>query len=532
MLALATALRWTSPADVPDLRPRPDALEYEEAARSLAEGRGYRLWIGGDAYPPRYPPGMSLLLAAATPLTGTAPGSGVRVVLLCALAGIAGTFVLTRSAGGNATGLAAALVVAVSPLHVLWSRAVISDVPATAAVAWIAAWTVAVLRRRAGTAERVALGVACGLTVCIRQPLALVAAAVCATTFLLPQADLRERLRRATATACGVLLGVAPLLAMNARLFGSPLRSGYGYWAPFAGFALGQATAARPHERPSNLVTYGAQLVGDGAFHPWTGGVLLVLGTLVALRLGPAARRLCAFTWLTTVLFTGVLATYSNPTNRLMLPLLPLLAATMSLALAGTAPAWTRRLGGALLAGSLLLLTSMGPEFLGRKLDPYGDTATLEKIAATTEPNAAVLAYTSPLLFDRVLRRDGADRIWIPLRIDEHMLTIRTRARQPLEHDPARGGWIEQAIVAGFQPARVVARIEELCRSGRPVYVSMQRAPRRAFLPGLERALRQRFGLTQVLPPAPWAVYRVECGPPGGGRSAAAAAIKHSGPSS
>lgn len=532
MLALAAALRWTSPADVADLRPRPDALEYEEAARSLAEGRGYRLWIAGDAYPPRYPPGTSLLLAAATPLTGTAPGSGVRVVLLCALAAIAGTFVLARSAGGNAAGLAAALVVAVSPLHVLWSQAVMSDVPATAAVAWIACWTVAVLRRPSGTAERVALGTACGLAVCLRQPLALVAASVCAATFLLPPAGLRDRLRRTAATAGGVLLGVAPLLWLNASLFGSPLRSGYGYWAPHATFALRQASGARVGDEPTNLAKYARLLLGDGGLYPWPAFLLLVLGTVVALRLGAGARRLCAFAWLTTVLCTGVLATYSMPTSRLMLPLLPLLAATMALAVAGAAPTWSRRAGAALLAGSLLLLAAAYPDHFGNPLAPFADSATLEKIAATSEPNAAVLAYTSPFLFDRVLRRDGADRVWIPLRIDEHMLTIRTRARQPLEHDPARGGWIEKPVVAGFRPARVVAHIEELCRSGRPVYLSTQRAPQLSFLPALERTLRGRFGLTEVLPPAPWAVYRVECGavPPDG--SAPGAAVKHSDPSS
>ena len=31
-------------------------------------------------------------------------------------------------------------------------------------------------------------------------------------------------------------------------------------------------------------------------------------------------------------------------------------------------------------------------------------------------------------------------------------------------------------------------------------------------MPELERLLRERFGLVQVVPPEPWAVYRVECG--------------------
>src|SRR5262249_48917693 len=60
-LAAGTAVRWTPPGDVEDLRPRPDALEYEEGARNLAAGEGYCLIMDGGCYPPRYPPGFSML---------------------------------------------------------------------------------------------------------------------------------------------------------------------------------------------------------------------------------------------------------------------------------------------------------------------------------------------------------------------------------------------------------------------------------------------------------------------------------------
>lgn len=517
VLAFAAVLRWTSPADVADLRPRPDALEYEEAARSLAEGRGYRVWIAGDAYPPRYPPGMSLLIAATLPLVGDAPGSGIRVVLASALAAIAGTFVLARRTGGLAAAVVAALLVATSRLHVLWSQTVMSDVPATVAVAWIGVWTVSLLQRRAHLLESFALGAACGLAVWIRQPLVVVAAATCVTTLLLAPEDFAARLRRAFVTGLGVIAGVAPFLWLNARLFGSPLRSGYDFWAPRATFALGHATDAVYAGQVTPLGVYSRQLLGDDSLYPWYGALMLLLGTAAAFRLGRQARTLCVFAWLVTALFAGMLISYAMPAKRLMLPVLPVLAATMSLAVADAAPRASRALGTALLAAVLWFNLTLPLDLLGLPAVPIFDTATLEKTAAVAEPNAAVLAYTSPLLFSRTLRRDGADRVWVPLRSSEHMLTIKRRHLKPLERDPAASGWIETPIVAGLRPARMVARIEALCRTGRPVYLSMQRAPQIAFMPELERALRERFALTQVVPPEPWAVYRVECGTASGG---------------
>lgn len=394
----------------------------------------------------------------------------------------------------------------------LWSQTVMSDVPATAAVAWIGVWTVALLQRRAGLLASFALGVACGLAVWIRQPLAIVAIAVCGATLLLAPDDFAARLRRTIATGVGVVAGVAPFLWLNARLFGSPLRTGYGFWTPLATFALGRATTEVSPGRATFFGLYARQLVGDATLYAWPATVLLLVGTIVAFRLGRAARTLAAFAWLVTALLVGLLASYSLPTNRLTLPVLPLLAATMSLAVADAAPRASRALGAALCALAVFFNLTIPLELLGPPNVPFFDTATLAKTAAVSEPNAAVLAYTSPFLFARVLRRDGADRLWVPVRVDDHMLTIAARHLKPVETAPSGGGWIEPPIVAGLRPARVLARVEALCRSGRPVYLSMQRATQVSFMPELERILRERFGLTQVVPPEPWAVYRVECG--------------------
>src|SRR4029453_11554198 len=85
-LVLGAAVRWTLPGRVEDLRPRPDALEYEEAARNLSEGAGYCPVFDGGCYPPRYPSGFSLLLTPAMWLSGGRHGAGIWVVMASALA--------------------------------------------------------------------------------------------------------------------------------------------------------------------------------------------------------------------------------------------------------------------------------------------------------------------------------------------------------------------------------------------------------------------------------------------------------------
>ena len=507
VLVLGAYLRWTPRVLVEDLRPWPDAIEYEEAARSLAEGRGYLLWIADRGYPPRYPPGLSLLIAASTPLVGTAPGCGIWVVLASALAAIVGTYVLASSAAGPVAGVVAALLVATSPVHVRWSHSVMSDLPASAALVWLAAWIVSLLQRRAGALEHAALGLACGLAVSIRQPLVVLAATACIAVALVGGTG-RERARNTGVLAAGVLLGVLPLFCLNAELFGHPLRNGYGYWTAGRMFSLRDA-AARPSGEPSNVWYYGSLFVGGGSLYPWPSAVLLLIGTLAALRRPGAARTLALVSWLLTLLLVGLHVAYFARGSRLILPIVPPLAAVMAVPFAAGSRGWLRALAVTLVAATLLLERAH-PEGFTPADPPLHDTATLEKIAAIAEPNAAILVRTNPFSFARVLRRD-ADRVWVPLRLDAHQAAIEHQKLLPVRRDAVDGGWIGTPLRMPFNRAAALATVEELCRSGRPVYLSEGLRPLVPFMSKLKRALRTRFKLTQVVKPRPYSVYRIEC---------------------
>ena len=138
-------------------------------------------------------------------------------------------------------------------------------------------------------------------------------------------------------------------------------------------------------------------------------------------------------------------------------------------------------------------------------------------------PNAAVLARSNPFAFARELRVGGADRVWVPLQTDAHLLEILRLKLEPIRRADAPETWMRESIRLPFSPDDAVAAVERLCREGRPVYVSDQLAGKLELLRPLEATLAGRFGLTQVLPAKPYAVYRLRCPadrplarPPGG----------------
>ena len=512
VLLVAGLLRWTTPDRAADLRPWPDALEYEEAARSLNAGRGYLLWIGSDAYPPRYPPGMSLLIAATMPILGRDAGVGIFVVLAGALAAVAGAYAAGAAAGGFVCGVVAALLLAIAPLHVQWSRAVMSDVPASAAVVWLAVAVMGLLRRRAGPVAHLLLGVACGLAGTLRYTAWVVVPAACAAVALCGDGTRGERLRRVAALLAGAALGVLPLLWLNARTFGSPFHDGYGYWVRDPEMLLERAFEPHENGAGANLPFLLRQIFGLGTLYSLPAAVLLVLGTAGSRTDGGRARALVTIAWVSTAFVVLLHAGYLWQSDRFQLITLPVLCGVMALACGRATPVRVRSA-----AFALVLVTVLVAAASPRRFDPPDpqawDVATLRRIARVAEPNAAVLARTNPFAFERELRADGADRVWVPLQTDAHTLGILRLRLEPIGRSTPPATWIRDSIRLPFSADAALDLVSGLCREGRPVYLSDQIASQHDLLDPLEEALRHRFGLTEVLPADPYSVRRVDCPP-------------------
>ena len=557
ILLLAAWLRHVRPSEVADLLPRPDAIEYEESARNLARGRGYVIELAGSRWTPRYPPGFSMLLAASTPIAGDEPGFGTGVVQAAGLATVLAAWWLASLAAGPWAGAVAALLVAVSRLHVGWSRLVMSDVPSSAACGLVAAWFLAALSRPVRTRGTLALGAAAGALAFLRPANLLLAVSMLATLALLAlharvagtsdasatrgaRGDsAAETARRGAWLAVGILLGLAPLALDQWSRFGSPLASGYdAHLARVVPFSL-EVALSRPGMRGTepNLPYYLRTLagLGWGTLYAWPIGILVALGAAAGLRSGrPAARSLATLAACFVVATLALHAPFFWQWDRFLLPLLPLLAAVAALAVVSPTSRRASRPGVALLALGLLLNATREGAIRSSPLSQtiVGEADELRRVDGAVEPDAVVVMRADPLLAQRILgslgnsgsgtgagvgASVGRGRRLVGIGATEHEQHV---ARPP--DGSAAGGWLERPIVAPFDRREFTARIARLLGEGRPVYlVESPRDREVGFAGELRAAVREDFAATPAARHGDFLLLRLGSAPAGGGEPAA-----------
>jgi hypothetical protein len=180
---------------------------------------GYRPEPSGYRIVPMYPPGLPMLMAAGKAIAGQC--GLFYVVPLSGGALVFATYWIGRRIGRPLVGVAAAWMVATSAAMLFMLMAPMSDVPAAAA------WAIAVALLLAGTpATALAAGVAAAVAILIRPNLAPLAAVLGLWILW------RNVVQRKGLTALWFLLaasaGPIVIAVVNARLYGSPLASGYG----------------------------------------------------------------------------------------------------------------------------------------------------------------------------------------------------------------------------------------------------------------------------------------------------------------
>lgn len=198
------------------------AVDWHEATWTFSP-LGYRPGGAPGTIVPGYPLGLPLVMAAARRVAGEL-GPYLVGPALAALAVLA-TFVFARRVAGPLAGAIAAVLLASSPIVQLQTVQPMSDVPA---MTW---WTLAVAcaGRRTMFASAGA-GVLAGMAVLTRPNLAPLAALVSAVALGWPRIAGRRAydFRRLAACVAGVVPGVLALASFQTRLYGSPLRTGYG----------------------------------------------------------------------------------------------------------------------------------------------------------------------------------------------------------------------------------------------------------------------------------------------------------------
>ncbi len=203
----------------PRPQPLPARVPWPSAAASMAP-LGYRPAPGGDALVTSYAPGLPLLMAAATAVSG--PCGPYVVVPMFAGMLVWMTFLLGRRAGGPAVGGLAALFVVASPVVLFQSLWPMTDVPVAAL--WTAA---AVLTLRDTRASAMGAGALSAVAMLVRPQLWFLPPAF-AVFLVFASAIRREGLLRAAMFCAAVTPAVLAIAASNAMWYGGPLTSGYG----------------------------------------------------------------------------------------------------------------------------------------------------------------------------------------------------------------------------------------------------------------------------------------------------------------
>jgi hypothetical protein len=516
-LLVGSWARWVPPVAVADLQFRPDALEYEEAARSLIHGRGYCLRLDGHDYPPRYSIGFPAIIAPFLMAFGDEYGTGIYAVFAFAVLGIVAAFALGR-VGGMLTAGVSALVLALTPYHIRWSGAVLSDVPAATLVSVVVVWALYLLRRSGSTPSWCILGLVTGLTATVRWTNLLIVAPIGLALIL--HWGWRDCRRRVLALGFGSLGGMLPQLIVNTLQFGSPRGSGYAYWMP-SDYGPGSKTFSTqfalgaPHTggTSANLPFYLESLMGRESLLEWPIAALVLLGTFAAWRGPKLARSLALLGLGYTFCLVAFYSLYLYQSERLIVPALPLLAAMAAMSFAS----WSSTFVKGLATGLLMAAVVIGaPKFL-ESLPPMNvyfalhieDAATLRDIDNRVENDAAVLVHSNAFFVERLLRRD-TERLWLPIEFCEHRKRVQLYGLRPLDQKASGPEWIQDSIHAPFHPDASERAIVDLLKAGRPVYYSTMVVKELiGFGPQLHQMLEERFQLEQIAA-GRWQLFRVK----------------------
>jgi len=207
---------------------------------------GYRPGRQADELVPTYPPGLPLVMVAASTVAGDAGPFLVAPLFgaLCVLA----TYVLGARVHGRIAGLVAAAFLTTSPIWLFQIVQPMSDVPAAAL------WTLGFLAATSGAA--VLAGLASSAAILMRPNLFLLTASV--LVLLLwsaressPQSGLRARIRPLVVCAIAASIGPLVIAVQQWRLYGNPLLSGHGTLREL--FAIGNI--------PENVRDYAVRLL-------------------------------------------------------------------------------------------------------------------------------------------------------------------------------------------------------------------------------------------------------------------------------
>jgi 4-amino-4-deoxy-L-arabinose transferase-like glycosyltransferase len=441
LAVVASALLYQDRFSASNLDIVPDSTEYVLAAHRFATAGEYKILVDGRWLPPRYPPWFSVfVLAPAYSVLGPALGNAIFPITVFAVAGIVLAFLLGKEIGGKWGGTLGALAVLGLPTYRLWSRFIMTDVPA--AVLMLGACLL-YLRLRTGPQARSTPYLLPGLVISLAALFRPVCAAAVFPFLVCAAASNRWALRLRNLAFLGVPLAVAGAVSMgyNAIVFGSPFRNGYHFWVPVPydyahlTFSLSYVASNFAVLWKSNALFLLFAAVVMWAIHRW--GIRSQQDGLA----GPRTVR-----WIGEFILLGIVPIvlfhliYFFPSGRFYLPILTLLAATIG----GMLGNWLGRLPRAAGLGTLALALIWAAQMLSNEFRP---ALTLRRLAVKeilqhTPEDGWIISGIEPAYLEYLVAR-GSQRRIVPIsRRVEYAGKVIAPEKIPAP-DPPPQGWYD-----------------------------------------------------------------------------------------
>ena len=367
----------------------PDSVFYIQGARNLARTGEYTVQVNGQSIPPKFPPGISLLLAPWFAAWGADAPHPLPVMQLLSYLLCLGLWLFVRVRAGSLAAFLALLGWMAGGSFIYHRLTICTPLPDGLVLLALAALLAA---PRPGRARIAATGLVLGTGLWVHYTNLAAAAPV----LLLLDPRRPGFAGRAAWLAAGALPPAAGLLLWQWSAYGHPLATGYHLWLPryHAGtmpvFSLDYALYGPAEGRMDgpNTLFYSSYLAGrEGLLYRWpVAGILpLALAAAVFLRrrglMAADGARTVLFTLGSCFVFYMLYSAYFYQGERLLCHLAPLAAAAAALGAAAAGRWLGRRLPGpGSRAGTLALLLLAGANLsllAGNLAKVAGQEATL-----------------------------------------------------------------------------------------------------------------------------------------------------------
>ncbi len=231
LTVLATIVLYSDRHTASNLVIVPDSTEYTLAAHRFATTGEYKILVDGRWLPPRYPPWFSVLvLAPAYLLLGIEPGNAIYSITFFGVVGVLLAFFLGKKIGGNWGGVFASLILLALPIYRIYSKFIMTDVPATALILIVC---LIYLWLKTGTNTRPSIFLLPGLFIAV----AALFRPTCASTvlpflvYLVHSNNLNLTIRKLIFLIAPLAIAATASVVYNTYIFGYPFRNGYHFWS-------------------------------------------------------------------------------------------------------------------------------------------------------------------------------------------------------------------------------------------------------------------------------------------------------------